>query len=641
MKNLIGLLFLIAPFSSFSTYYFVSKSALASDANAGTCSALPIATIAKLQTITLVAGDVVLFERGYVWRESYTVQQNGTAISRIVFDSYGKGELPIINGADLVTTFTTFNTNVSSAALAFSTKMAWLNGVWQQPARFPNTGYLAITSASTNTGLTSSSLTQAANFWNGSSVATKPDKYLWVQGTVSAFSANHLTFNDLGAAAPIGNGFYLYGLLSVLDTVREFSNSGGRLYIWFGGLPPASQTVEASRRQFGFILTNRSNIVIQNIHFTKNWEDGVEMTNSTNVTVQYCEMDQMYKKGVQLSNVNTFTVSNNNIHDCYGKGIMGYQCYGTVNVNGNTIRKIGMNPGYGTDGEIAGQGIEFIQNPSQPAPNVHISENTLDSIAYNGINSSRGIVNMNYINNFCIYEDDGGGIYTYSINNGVGLVLTNNIIRYGIGNNDAIRVADQQLKAAGIYLDDNSHGVVAQNNTVDSVSWLPGFFHNSSNNTFTGNTFFGSGQVSAFVQQTDADGTTGSINNSLVGNIFYSTSASIRSLYNFNASNNDTTHFGTYSGNYYINPYLATPIRNEGTGGANNYTVAQWVGRDATGKTNQNSPTTVAKNIIFINNTFYNKTFTLGAGIYRTITGGMTSGAITLLPFTSQILVAP
>jgi parallel beta-helix repeat protein len=84
-------------------------------------------TIAHVNSSTLSAGDSVLFNKGCTWREQLTVPSSGSAGNVIAIGSYGSsGAAPIINGADLVTSWTA---QVSSAV-----QNVYTSSVTTQPA---------------------------------------------------------------------------------------------------------------------------------------------------------------------------------------------------------------------------------------------------------------------------------------------------------------------------------------------------------------------------------------------------------------------------------------------------------------------------------------------------------------------------
>lgn len=78
-------------------------------------------TIAQVNALSLNAGDIVLFRKGDNWRETLTVPSSGNSSSSITFSSYGSGNKPIINGSNLVNSWTPdVNPNVYYATLTTS-----------------------------------------------------------------------------------------------------------------------------------------------------------------------------------------------------------------------------------------------------------------------------------------------------------------------------------------------------------------------------------------------------------------------------------------------------------------------------------------------------------------------------------------
>ena len=89
------------PASGAAAYYVDSVHGL--DAHDGSSPAQAWQTLAKLNAVTLKAGNVIRLARGSVWNEQLRVDlaETGTAASNIVFEAYGTGDAPtIIQPAD-------------------------------------------------------------------------------------------------------------------------------------------------------------------------------------------------------------------------------------------------------------------------------------------------------------------------------------------------------------------------------------------------------------------------------------------------------------------------------------------------------------------------------------------------------------
>jgi hypothetical protein len=83
-----------------STSYFVDPFA-GSDSTSGTSETTAWRTLKKINTLTFLAGDRILFKSGGVWTGQLWPKGSGTAEHAIVIDKYGGDVLPVINGSGL------------------------------------------------------------------------------------------------------------------------------------------------------------------------------------------------------------------------------------------------------------------------------------------------------------------------------------------------------------------------------------------------------------------------------------------------------------------------------------------------------------------------------------------------------------
>lgn len=111
MKQIIAFLaFILMASPAGATNYYVNTASEGGDGTttATTGAQAAFATIAAAQAA--VTGDqsdnFLLFNKGNTWREQFTVGANGTAGHPFTIGNYGTGANPIINGADLVGTWT-------------------------------------------------------------------------------------------------------------------------------------------------------------------------------------------------------------------------------------------------------------------------------------------------------------------------------------------------------------------------------------------------------------------------------------------------------------------------------------------------------------------------------------------------------
>ena len=126
---IVGLL-LVPEISSAATYYV--DAAGGNDGNSGTATTNAWRTISKVNSRAFAAGDSILLKCGSVWRETLIVSSSGAAGSPITLGSFGTcstATRPVINGANLVTTWTRAATpaNAWMASVATKPKMAWFD----------------------------------------------------------------------------------------------------------------------------------------------------------------------------------------------------------------------------------------------------------------------------------------------------------------------------------------------------------------------------------------------------------------------------------------------------------------------------------------------------------------------------------
>jgi parallel beta-helix repeat protein len=91
---------LLCPAAHSATYYV--DSVKGDDTNPGNSADAPWRTLTKVNSFKFFPGDTILLRRGSIWREQLNFPSSGSVDASITIDAYGKGELPLISGADLV-----------------------------------------------------------------------------------------------------------------------------------------------------------------------------------------------------------------------------------------------------------------------------------------------------------------------------------------------------------------------------------------------------------------------------------------------------------------------------------------------------------------------------------------------------------
>jgi hypothetical protein len=86
--------------NAYATTYYVD-SVSGSDTNSGTSTMTPWKTLTKVNGVTFVAGDSILFHAGGTWAGQLHPLGSGSSAAPITISSYSTGAMPIINGASL------------------------------------------------------------------------------------------------------------------------------------------------------------------------------------------------------------------------------------------------------------------------------------------------------------------------------------------------------------------------------------------------------------------------------------------------------------------------------------------------------------------------------------------------------------
>ena len=130
-------------FSSFLAHsraatYYISNSG--SDSNAGTSSSSPWKTIAKVNSVSESSGSTVLFQSTGTWHEQLTAQAG------VTYGSYGGSsacslssalvatctDMPVIDGADVVTGWSRYSGSTYRAPYAYTATKGFVDAVYQQ-----------------------------------------------------------------------------------------------------------------------------------------------------------------------------------------------------------------------------------------------------------------------------------------------------------------------------------------------------------------------------------------------------------------------------------------------------------------------------------------------------------------------------
>ena len=595
-------------------------------------------SIAKVNSVTFVAGGAILFRCGDVFCGQVNLRQSGVTLG-----SYGSGERPVITGAERLTGWIRHGPYYSTKASA-AVRNLFANGVQMTLARYPNSGFLFVGTTNGTTTITSTGINQASHYWDGANIRYRSTDFTFETRSIT-YGGNTITLAtkpDFGIEK--SRGFYLDNVLAAMDTAAEWhcDTTTDSVYFWApGNVDPNTLIVEGSVFDYG-INASQSNITVKGLAFTYQAKTALRFTgNCSGIQLVSNQVFGQLLSGIQFDGPSSdCIIDGNTVQQINGVGISLVDAT-NFRVSNNIVKDVGLVQGYGKSGILGMTGI------SVGGSGHAISGNIVDSVGYIGIAvyGSNTLVENNLVTNVMLKLDDGGAIYTYF---GNAHTIRNNIISNVVGNRDGDIGSDAYKVSNGIYLDGGSYDIAAEGNTVSHVSSSGLFIQYLSyrniirDNMFTDCGLNGHGNSIYIVQDT----TYSYGQHVITHNVFY-TKAPGQKLATLQENNNAMTlhSSGIIDSNYYCNPF-GNPvpfgiIRNKG--GSWSYddcTFDEWKSQTRQDSRSQliNFNYYPGVDSLFINNTFQGAQVDLAPHAYRDLDSNLVSGYVSLAPFSSILL---
>lgn len=677
------------------TIYYVSSST-GNDANPGTAPAQPLRTIAAVNNLTLQPGDQVRFACGDIWRaESLVVKHAGSDGNPIIFGSYPAicSNQPIISGAQPITGWTLHSSNIYVADLTAGENAGkFALGINQLFAgeerlpfgRFPNldapdAGYATIDAQPAANQFVDNEL--PAVDWTGARVHIKGMRWYILNRSVTATSGTTLTLNSGADCWGDGNtcpgwGYFLSNHLATLDQPGEwyYDETAQRVYLFstqgtptniegsvithesgsWGGVvlgtltPIHYVTVDnlAIRRWYRYGITmpinqkgsDNSHLTLQNNTITD--IDGVGLNLATWVFEATAGVDGWRGGSNQL-------IANNIIDIANQRGIDTYSIQSVF--RDNIVRNVGLienlgRAGMGCSTESSGgactedgDGIRIKIGQAVDSGNQNtLLRNRIERVGYNGVDifGYKNRLENNIIVEACYSKGDCGGVRTFGNDNLATtpvyeIVFQGNIIRDTIGNTDGTIAQYRSLFGFGLYIDYGSRDVQTSGNTIIG-STAVGILYANSTGTIVDNVLYDN--------QTQVSLGSSSQITTFTGNILYGVYAE-GSNYARTLSISNPDQVQVSDNNAFFQPYNAKHIAYAG-----NKTLAEWQaasGKDAHSYTNWFSLNVgdAPRSGILYNESSAARTFGLGDGTFQNVLQQAVTGAVTLQPYTSLVLI--
>ncbi len=577
LKTILVVLFLTFSIPVFANVYYVSADG--NDRNPGTSESAAWQTLAKVNRTIFHPGDVILFQRGDVFHGSLKINYSGAPDAPIMYGAYGKGANPVISGFVHATNWKLHGDNIYRAYLYSGKKlnMVNVNGNNTPVGRYPNRGYLTINSFNNSASWIISNQLSGGLNWKGAEVVIRKNRWTLTRDPIISQLNNKIIFNNTSRKNIISNefGFFIQNDLKTLDKPGEWFYDGTYLYIYYNSLP-SDTLVKAGIVDTLVAINDKKNITFSELTFTGANSDAFNSTNSYNINILNCNILYSGNNAISAEGGSQLKIEHCVIQHSYNHAI--YSWVDNTEIRSNEIKYTGLVPG-------AVRWSFGMTAISSNGDNTFIEYNKIENSGYNGIHLRGGntTIKNNFINNFCMVVDDGGGIYTSSTRY-PNRVIIGNIIINGIsapeGTNRTYCMAD------GIYLDEPISDVLTVGNTVAYCS--AGIkLHRAFNNKIEKNTTYGNEKQLQFLNLKGEEALSGNV---IDNNIFVPANEKQLAIY-FSSVIKDID-FGTSSSNHYTiyketdkNFFINYP------GYTNNYlTFQEWKNRTGKDLNSQLSP---------------------------------------------------
>jgi hypothetical protein len=633
--------------------YFISNSG--NDNNDGLTPETAWQTIAKVNATSFSPGDIICFKRGDSWNGTIDTLQNGSLGSPITFTAYGTGASPVITGFTTITEWTDETGGIYSKVISIEAgdsaigncAIVSLDGVNTPMGRYPNTGWMTIDSHNTNISLTDADLNSTVTNWTGAEAVIRVNLYVINHVPITGHTNQTISFSGGTVYNLIdGYGYFIQNDLRTLTSYGEwyYDTATSKFYMYFGAELPTNHIVKVGTINRGVTISSQSYITFDGLTFNGFNSHAFYLSVAPYITIQNCNISFCGGCGIRgqyggSTGVSSHLLINNNIIDNVNtNGIEVYQQFTNITISNNLISNVGLIRGTGYSKDIfTSQGI----NVGNGSPGYTMIEyNNIINIGYVPIDfmGNNANVRYNYVDNFGLIKDDGGGIYTYQETGDTrDCSILYNIVLNGIGEITGTTSSGIPY-TSGIYTDGFSNGIKIIGNSVYNCA-IAGYFSNSNiAGKFTDNTCYDNRDNGAYFSNS-----AGMANMDIQRNIFFGRSTPQRAIFYTDATS-PIPASTTLNNNCYTRPIDDTDIMIywERDADFNFYTLAQW--KTATGKdvSSYKSPVTVdnVNKLHFIYNasTGVNKTFTLDASMVD-VHNTVYSSNVTLSPYTSLILI--
>jgi hypothetical protein len=288
----------------------------------------------------------------------------------------------------------------------------------------------------------------------------------------------------------------------MVDTAGEWSWHAGKLVVQLPeGESPNDSKLQAVVQPYGvWLAAGVRHVTINGLEFRQLEKAGIGGGwHVGDVTISDNTFRDIHGSGVWFDSASArIAVTRNQFSDILGRGISLLESANSE-IAFNDLKRIGLSRGHGWSGVNGASGIlvhnteRKVQSDTTFAHHNTVRYNRVDSCGYSGIrvDGHHNLVEYNVIDHCSMTLNDGANLYCFAASPGVThhSIFRNNIVRYSIGDSKA--TPGNPNLAFGIYIDNNSHDMLVEGNTVIATG-ASGIVNNdaSFNNTFRNNTIY-------------------------------------------------------------------------------------------------------------------------------------------------------
>lgn len=455
----------------------------------------PWKSLARIAGVSLQPGDNILLHCASVWNEQLVIRAKGTAEARITIRPYGQcGNIrPIIRPTRMLSTSVTGTEQ--TVPLQTAPQIVVVDNQTAPRARFPAQGYLSLQKINgvwhlplsgipvDNTTLTGADLVVRVNDYN------IEERRLYSVGQNGEFTVA----KPFAQAILRGAGAYLEGQPWMIAKSSQwaYNDTDRQLHV---RLPNASAKVEVALPGNAITINNSEYLTLRGLGIVFAEQNGIEVNSGRDIRIEV-----MYAKDVG----NSFIYATN-ADGLVIDGFLGArsQRNGVV-ASGNAVTV--------TNSDLSDIGVSTNIRKSVAAIELSyavdavITNNRIKRTGYSAIMfGKRARVENNSIIDACTRLSDCGAIYTSGAKKSLGLFgarILNNLIAGVPGNVDGS--AAKLPLTAGVYLDDESAGIMVENNHIERAQ--RGIFSKAHSSRIVGNTLI-SNELSIFLTNAGARG---------------------------------------------------------------------------------------------------------------------------------------